>query len=82
MYPPKYLKCLVKVINPPFILIISVFLLMLYSSSLRMFLCFSIFLGRTRVELVGYASGKFSVLKKPGSGKNMNLVLRDFFVPM
>ena len=84
MYLPKYLKCLAEVRNPPFTLMIVVYLRLVYSSSSRvcLFLPLSFFWG-SRVELAGSVSGKVRVLKKPGGGKKMHSVFeRIFSVPM
>ena len=69
MYLPKYRKCLSKAINLPITLIIDFSLHLVYYSSSRLCLYFSLyFFYRTRVELVGSVSGKVRVLKKHEGG--------------
>ena len=80
MQLPKYLKCLVKVVNPHFTLMISVYFHLVYFTSSRVRLCLSLYLfQRYRVELVGSVGVDLHVLKKYGGGKNMHQFFKGIF---
>ena len=75
MYHHKYLKFFMKVTNPPFTLMITVSLHLVYYFPSRVHLFFSLsFFWRARVELVRSVSGNVCTLKKPGGTKNTHSV--------
>ena len=81
MLLPNYLKFLVKVTNPPFTVMVSVSLHLIYYSSSRLRILFSLYsLCRDKVDATREVIDSVSVLKKPGGGKNTHPVFEVFFL--